>query len=108
MQLVSKLATSSNDVGLSVLYTGKVRLVVSVCTQGRGKFFITSFGLVLQQTTENICVSHHSNNRLVFNSVAKFLFGLETDKMMQPLFLATHKDRVFVTRFKGGCVLVFD
>ena len=102
---------NSNDSYLPVVqYTGKVRPVVSVGTQGNGRGeFKNPFGVVVENKSENIYVTDQSNNRVqVFDREAKYLFEFGSDKMKQPLCIVIYKDRVFVTQYGDGCLLVYD
>ena len=100
-----------NDSSLPVVqYTGKVRPVVSVGTQGVGRGeFSGPWGVVVEQRSGNIYVTDQSNNRVeVFNGEAEYLSEFGSDKMNRPLCIAIYKDRVFVTQNGGGCLLVYD
>ena len=95
-------------------YKDKVRPVVSVGSRGssEGQFF-NPFGVVFNSKTNNIYVADQSNNRVqVFDKDGKYLFKFgDMDgpgKMKSPLCIAIYKEKVFVTQFQGGCVLVFD
>ena len=102
---------NSNDSYLPVVqYTGKMRPVVSVGTQGKGRGeFNSPFGVVVEHKSENIYVVDQSNNRVqVFDREVKYLFEFGSDKMKQPLCIVIYKDRVFVTQAVGGCLLVYD
>ena len=99
---------NSNDSSLPVVqYTGKVRPVVSVGTQGNGRGeFKSPWGVVVEYKSENIYVVEESNNRVqVFSREAKYLFEFGSDKMKSPLCIAIYKDRVFVTQHLG-CLFV--
>ena len=101
---------NSNDSYLPVVqYTGKVRPVVSVGTRGNGRGeFQSPWGVVVEHKSENIYVAELSNNRVqVFDRQAKYLFEFGSDKMKQPLCIVIYKDRVFVTQYGGGCLLVY-
>ena len=102
---------NSNDSYLPVVqYTGKVRPVVSVGTQGNGRGeFQRPWGVVVEHKSENIYVTEQSNNKVqVFDNEAKYLFEFGSDKMKQPLCIVIYKDRVFVTQYGGGCLLVYE
>ena len=102
---------NSNDSYLPVVqYTGKVRPVVSVGTQGNGRGeFQRPWGVVVEHKSNNIYVVDQYNNRVqVFDREAKYLFEFGNDKMKQPLCTVIYKDRVFVTQNGGGCLLMYD
>ena len=101
---------NSNDSYLPVVqYTGKVRPVVSVGTQGNGRGdFQSPFGVVVEHKSENIYVVDQSNHRVqVFDRQAKYLFEFGSDRMKYPLCIVIYKDRVFVTQNGGDCLLVY-
>ena len=112
MNVFGKISVdNSNDSYLPVVqYTGKVRPVVSVGTQGNGRGeFKNPWGVVVEHKSENIYVVDQSNNRVqVFDREAKYLFEFGSDKMKHPLCIAIYKDRVFVTQYGGGCLLVYE
>ena len=102
---------NTNDSYLPVVqYTGKVRPVVSVGTQGKGRGeFCNPWGVVVEHKSGNIYVADLSNNRVqVFDREVKYLFEFGSDKMKSPLCIVIYKDRVFVTQAGGGCLLVYD
>ena len=102
---------NSNDSYLPVVqYTGKVRPVVSVGTQGNGRGdFRYPWGVVVEHKSDNIYVTEEGNHRVqVFNEEAKYLFEFGSDKMKTPLYIVIYNDRVFVTQNGGGCLLVYD
>ena len=104
-------ATKSNDSCLPVVqYTGRVRPIVSVGSYDRGRRqFYNPYGVVVEQTTEDIYIADQCNHKVqVFSRDARFLFEFGIDKMRSPLCIAINRDRVFVTQFAGGCVLVYD
>ena len=95
-------------------YKDKVRPVVSVGSEGssEGQFNLP-FGVVFNSKTNNIYVADQYNNRVqVFDKDGKYLFKFgDMDgpgKMKSPLCIAINKEKVFVTQYHGGCVLVFD
>ena len=105
------IVDNSNDSYLPVVqYTGKVRPVVSVGTQGNGRGeFKHPWGVVVEHKSENIYVTEERNNRVqVFNKEAKYLFEFGNDKIKQPLYIVIYKDRVFVTQNGDGCLLVYN
>ena len=112
MNVFGKISVdNSNDSYLPVVqYTGKVRPVVSVGTQGNGRGeFRYPWGVVVEHKSENIYVTEEGNNRVqVFNEEAKYLFEFGSDKMKHPLCIVIYKDRVFVTQYGNGCLLVYD
>ena len=112
MNVFGKISVdNSNDSYLPVVqYTGKVRPVVSVGTQGNGRGeFLNPWGVVVEHKSDNIYVADQANNRVqVFDKEAKYLFEFGSDKMKQPLYIVIYKDRVFVTQHGGGCLLVYD
>ena len=83
---------------------------MSVGTQGVGRGeFSNPWGVVVEQRSGNIYVADQSNNRVeVFNGEAEYLSEFGSDKMKSPLCIAIYKDRVFVTQYGGGCLLVYD
>ena len=102
---------NSNDSYLPVVqYTGKVRPVVSVGTQGNGRReFKSPWGVVVEHKSENIYVTEQSNNRVqVFDRETKYLFEFGNDKMKYPLYIVIYKDRVFVTQNGDDCLLVYE
>ena len=102
---------NSNDSYLPVVqYTGKVRPVVSVGTQGNGRGeFKSPFGVVVEHKSDNIYVTDHNNHRVqVFDREAKYLFEFGSDRMKTPLGIAIYKDRVFVIQYGGDCLLVYN
>ena len=102
---------NTNDSYLPVVqYTGKVIPVVSVGTQGNGRGeFYNPFGVVVEHKSDYIYVADLSNNRVqVFDREVKYLFEFGSDKMKSPLCIVIYKDRVFVTQYIGGCLLVYD
>ena len=102
---------NSNDSYLPVVqYTGKVRPVVSVGTQGNGRGeFSNPFGVVVEHKSENIYVVDQYNSRVqVFDRETKYLFEFGSDRMKQPLGIVIYKERVFVTQNGGGCLLMYD
>ena len=104
-------ATESNDSSLPVVqYTGKVRPVVSVSTRGsvNGQFF-NPFGVAVEQTTDYIYVADQTNHQVqVLSRDGVFLFKFGSRKMNSPLCIAFYRDRVFVTQYQGGCLLMYD
>ena len=112
MNVFGKISVdNSNDSYLPVVqYTGKVRPVVSVGTQGNGRGeFKSPWGVVVEHKSDNIYVADQSNHRVqVFDKEAKYLFEIGSDKMRYPLYIVIYKDRVFVTQYGGGCLLVYD
>ena len=75
---------------------------------GRGEF-ISPWGVVVEQKSENIYVADQCNQRVqVFTREAKYLFEFGSDKMEYPLCVAIYKYRVFVTQAGGSCLLVYD
>ena len=95
-------------------YKDKVRPVVSVGSRGSDEGqFILPWGVVFNSKTNNIYVAEEGNHRVqVFDKDGKYLFKFgDMDgpgKMKSPLCIAIYKDKVFVTQYLGGCVLVFD
>ena len=83
---------------------------MSVGTKGVGRGeFSGPWGVVVEQRSGNIYVADQSNNRVeVFNGEAEYLSEFGSDKMKSPLCIAIYKDRVFVTQYGGGCLLVYD
>ena len=104
------IVDNSNDSYLPVVqYTGKVRPVVSVGTQGNGRGeFKHPWGVVVEHKSENIYVTEERNNRVqVFDRETKYLFEFGSDKMNYPLYIVIYKERVFITQGGGGCLLVY-
>ena len=104
-------ADNTNDSYLPIVqYTSKVRPVVSVGIQGKGRGeFCNPWGVVVEHKSGNIYVADLSNNRVqVFDGEVKYLFEFGSDKMKSPLCIVIYKDRVFVTQHGGGCLLVYD
>ena len=102
---------NTNDSYLPVVqYTGQVRPVVCVGTQGNGRGeFYSPWGVVVERKRDYIYVADLSNNRVqVFDREVKYLFEFGSDKMKSPLCIVIYKDRVFVTQHGGGCLLVYD
>ena len=95
-------------------YKDKVRPVVSVGSEGSDEGqFTNPFGVVFNSKTNNIYVADQCNNRVqVFYKDGEYLFKFgDMDgpgKMKYPLCIAIYKEKVFVTQYHGGCVLVFD
>ncbi|KAI6654214.1 RING finger protein nhl-1-like, partial [Oopsacas minuta] len=91
-------------------YKGKVKPVVSVGTEGSGKGqFRNPYGIAVDYRTDNIYVTDQSNNRVqVFSKDGKFLFLFSADKMKSPLYITIDKERVFVSQYGAGCLLLFD
>ena len=112
MNVFGKISVdNSNDSYLPVVqYTGKVRPVVSVGTQGNGRGeFQSPWGVVVEHKSDNIYVADQYNHRVQgFDKEAEYLFEFGSDKMKQPLYIVIYKDRVFVTQHGGGCLLVYD
>ena len=93
-----------------VEYEGKVRPVVSVGTEGSGEGqFNSPWGVAVDYSTDNIYVADQSNNRVqVFNKDGKYLFQFGADRMKYPLCITINKERVFVSQYGAGCLLVFE
>ncbi|KAI6658158.1 hypothetical protein LOD99_11112 [Oopsacas minuta] len=91
-------------------YKGKVKPVVSVGTGGSGEGqFRNPWGVAVDYRTDNIYVADQCNNRVqVFSKDGKFLFLFGTDKMKSPLCITIDKERVFVSQYEAGCLLIFD
>ncbi|KAI6648064.1 RING finger protein nhl-1-like [Oopsacas minuta] len=75
-------------------YKGKVKPVVSVGTEGSGEGqFSYPWGVAVEYRTDNIYVADKWNNRV---------------QMKSPLYITIDIERVFVSQYGTGCLLVFD
>ena len=94
-------------------YEGKVTPVLSIGGTSGGKEgqFSNPFGVAVHYQTGNIFVADQSNQKVqVFNKDGKYLykFGDGAGKMNSPISIAFYKNKVFVSQYGAGCLLVYD
>ena len=98
-----------------VEYEGKVYSVLSI--GGISGFeegqFSEPFGVSVHYLTGNIFVADQGNNRVqVFDKDGKYLYKFGdingAGKMKHPLCIDFYQNKVFVSQYMGGCLLVYD
>ena len=94
-------------------YEGKVTPVLSIGGTSGSKEgqFSNPFGVAVHYQTGNIFVADQSNQKVqVFNKDGKYLykFGDGAGKMNSPISIAFYKNKVFVSQYGAGCLLVYD
>ena len=101
---------STNSCLPVVEYTNKSKPVVNAGSQGSGKGqFKNPFGIAVDYLTNNIFVADHGNNRVqVFRNDGRYMFQFGSDRMKSPIGIAIVTDRVFVTQYETGCLLLYN
>ena len=101
---------SANSCLPIVAYTNKSKPVVNAGSQGSGKGqFKNPFGIAVDYLTNNIFVADHGNNRVqVFRNDGRYMFQFGSDKMKSPVGIAIVTDRVFVSQYETGCLLLYN
>ena len=96
-------------------YEGKVTPVLSIGGTSGGKEgqFSNPYGVAVHYQTGNIFVAEQSNNRVqVFDKDGKYLYKFGdrdgAGKMNSPFFIAFYQNKVFVSQYEAGCLLVYD
>ena len=96
-------------------YEGKVTPVLSIGGTSGGKEgqFSSPWGVAVHYQTGNIFVADKTNNRVqVFNKDGKYLYKFgDRDgavKMNSPRCIDFYRNKVFVSQFRAGCLLVYD
>ena len=96
-------------------YEGKVTPVLSIGGTSGGKEgqFSSPWGVAVHYQTGNIFVTDQNNNRVqVFDKDGKYLckFGDRdgAGKMNSPLCITSYQNKVFVSQYGAGCLLVYD
>ena len=98
-----------------VEYEGRVSPVLSIggtsgCMEGQ---FSSPFGVSVHYLTGNIFVSDSRNHRVqVFDKDVEYLYKFGdrdgAGRMKQPVSVDFYQNKVFVSQYTGGCLLVYD
>lgn len=101
---------STNSCLPVVEYTNKSKPVVMAGSQGSGKGqFKNPFCIAVDYLTNNIFVADHGNNRVqVFRNDGRYMFQFGSDRMKSPVGIAIVMDRVLVSQYETGCLLVYN
>ena len=95
-------------------YEGKVTPVLSIGgTSGKEGQFSYPYGVAVHYQTGNIFVADYSNNRVqIFDKDGKYLYKFGdrdgAGKMNKPHNIAFYQNKMFVSQYGAGCLLVYD
>ena len=98
-----------------VEYEGRVSPLLSIGGTSGSKEgqFSSPFGVSVHYLTDDIFVADRSNHRVqVFDKDGKYLFKFGdrdgAGKMNDPVRIDFYQNKVFVSQYTGGCLLVYD
>ena len=98
-----------------VEYEGRVSSVLSIGTTSGSEEGQLSYpnGVSVHYLTGNIFVAEELNHRVqVFDKYGKYLYKFGdrdgAGKMQQPVCIDFYQNKVFVSQYTGGCLLVYD
>ncbi|KAI6646010.1 6-bladed beta-propeller [Oopsacas minuta] len=100
----------TNDNCLPVVkYKGKVTPFISVGREGTREGELKNpWGVTVDYKSGNIYVAEQSNDRIQVFDRGVYLYKFISKRMNSPLGLAISQERLFVTHYATGCLLVFN